>query len=489
MKRRQFSIFTKLTILIFSLLVVLGALFISITYFATTYYHQASTQLLNKEVAGHIAKFTSPFTASGIDKQKADSVFQNAMVLSPAAEVYFLDTTGKVIYFHASEKDIKQWLIEPGPLKKYIENKGEKYIKGIDPKDPQQKKIFSAAAVQGDKAQLGYIYVILDSKRSENVMKLLFGSSIGNLAIKTIVIILLLTFLFSFLYLKRVRKNFNKMILVLQRFESGDYAARFNVKSQDEILPVTNAFNKMADLLSLTITKLTRSEKERRTLIASISHDLRTPLSIARGYTETLLLDDVKLMSVERNQFVQLIGNKIQQIENMVQQLFELSKLDAAEFTANKEPFVFSEIVQESVNTQQLIASAKKIELTCSVCQEIKWINADVSMMERAIQNLVDNAIKNTAPFGKVHISLTEENGVIIYTIENEAPPLTQELLQWINRTEWPNDLSINRPAKAGLGLVIVQKILFLHNSRLQAAVNKDRNLFSFRLPAFHPQD
>ena len=106
MKNIKLTIFRRFALLIFLITTILGVLFICITYFATTYYHEASTQLLNKDVAWHIAKFASPFTNNGLSREKADSVFQNAMVLSPGAEVYFLDTTGKDIYYHADEKDI-----------------------------------------------------------------------------------------------------------------------------------------------------------------------------------------------------------------------------------------------------------------------------------------------------------------------------------------------------------------------------------------------
>ena len=101
MKQRKFSIIRRIAILIFVLITVMCTLFMVITYFATIHFYEASTQLLNKDVAGHIAKFSSPFEPGGINKAKADSVFQNAMVISPSDEVYFLDTTGKVVAFHA----------------------------------------------------------------------------------------------------------------------------------------------------------------------------------------------------------------------------------------------------------------------------------------------------------------------------------------------------------------------------------------------------
>jgi hypothetical protein len=136
MKEVQFNIFRRMAILVFSLITVLGALFTAITYLATTNYHQASTQLLNKDVADHIAKFTSPFDKNGINKQKADSVFKDAMVLSPSAEVYFLDTAGTVIAFHAPQKDIRLWKIPLSHIRQYIAANGRQYIKA-----PTQKTL------------------------------------------------------------------------------------------------------------------------------------------------------------------------------------------------------------------------------------------------------------------------------------------------------------------------------------------------------------
>ncbi len=103
MKTKKITIFRRIGILFFTLITVLCLLFMAISYFLTTNFHQASTQLLNKEVAAHIAKFTSPFEKNGINKSKADSVFKNTMVLSPGAEIYFLDTAGKVMAFYANK--------------------------------------------------------------------------------------------------------------------------------------------------------------------------------------------------------------------------------------------------------------------------------------------------------------------------------------------------------------------------------------------------
>src|SRR5689334_964596 len=101
------NIFTRISILVFVLIATLSLLFILVTYTSTTYFFNESTQLLNKDVAAHIAKFTSPFEGNTVNKRKADSIFYNAMVISPSIEVYFLDTAGKIIYYEAPDSAIK----------------------------------------------------------------------------------------------------------------------------------------------------------------------------------------------------------------------------------------------------------------------------------------------------------------------------------------------------------------------------------------------
>jgi signal transduction histidine kinase len=460
-----------------------------IAYFSTVAFHEASTQLLNKDVASHIAKFTSPFENNGINKKKADSVFHDAMVISPGAEVYFLNPAGKVIAFHASEKDIRLWNIPLENIKKLIASKGEKYIKGLDPKDPANAKIFSAAEVYSETnnsktKKLGFIYVVLSS--NQHVTKTLYNSYLGSLLLKALVVIIAVSVVFSFIYINRIKRRFNRMMPVFDRFEKGDFEARFETKNHHELAPITHSFNKLADLLVYNINRLTKSEKGRKDFIATISHDLRTPLSIVKGYTETLLIKKaaIELSSEQQDQYLRLVLQQLMQVENMVQQLFDLSKMESAEFKPNKEPFVLSEIVQENINVYQLKASEKNVSLKCTQCLYHVWVNADISMMERVFQNLIDNAIKSTPAGGKIQVSITADNTDLIFKIENTGHPLPADLLNWINNLEGENSFSTNRPAKSGLGLLIVKKILLLHHYSFKAESHTGtENVFTIIMP------
>ncbi len=459
-----------------------------LTYYATTHFHLASTQLLNKDVAAHIVKFASPYDGTEINKRKADSVFKNAMIISPSAEVYFLDTTGNVLDFYGPTKDIKLWKVALKNIDKYIASKGQEYIKAPDPRDPAYPKIFSASEVKNGTKKYGYIYVILGSNEYRTVSDMLFSSHVSNLAIKAFCFIIIVSILFSLLYIKRMQKSFQSMIGVLEKFQNGDYTARFAVKDNAELAPVSLAFNKMADLLTYNISQLKLSEIERKDFIANISHDLRTPLSIARGYAETLQIkkQDGSITDKEQDDYLQMILKKTLQVEHMVTHLFEISKMQFPEFKINKEPFVLSEIVQETVNTFQLKAAAKNEILKCAQCQYHVWINADVSLMERVIQNLVDNAVKNTPENGVIKVGLSVENNKLIFTIENPGTPLPAGLLDWINAPVNDNEEYINLPGKSGLGIAIVKKILYLHNASLTAWTQNNLNTFTFSMTIYN---
>ena len=210
-------------------------------------------------------------------------------------------------------------------------------------------------------------------------------------------------------------------------------------------------------------------------------------MAIIRGYTETLILKKQgNINTKEWDNYIQLILNKILQVERMVMDLFELSKMESVEFKANKEPFVLSEIVQEMVNNFQVKATDKKINLKCTKCQYHVWINADISLMERVIQNLVDNAVKNTPENDSIKVWLEVENNNLIFKIENSGSPLSPDMLAWINSPETEMVQYVERPAKKGLGLVIVKRILRLHNTSLKAETLNDQNLFSFSLPEYN---
>jgi signal transduction histidine kinase len=487
MRTKSSSIFTSIGFLVFSIIFVLGSVFIIMTYLSATHYYQATTQRLNKDVAAHIAKFTSPYSTQGLDRRIADSVFHDAMVLSPTIEVYFLDTTGNVMYYQAPDSAIQIRKIPLEKIKTHIQSQGMDYIKGPDPKNPETEQVFSAAEVKNDSGMLGYIYVILGSNEYRKVSQSLFDNHVLLLSIKVFAIIIVLSLLLSLLYIRRIRNNFRKIKVVLDQYKNGNYTTRLKTGNYNEFSSIAEGFNNMAESLVYTIERLESSAKERKDFLANISHDLRTPLSIARGYIETLK-DEIRKNPVDAEKqeaFVQLAAKKIHQLESMVHQLFDLSRMESIEFMPVKEPFIISDIIEETVNTARAIADEKNITIACYGCQNSYWINADTGMMERLVQNLVYNAVKYTPENGYIKVSLVRNDSQLEISIGNSGVPFTGQLLEWINRKDTGKVIS-GKP-HAGLGLAIVIKILQLHDYTYEASVDtKGNNVFFFSIPIYN---
>lgn len=428
--REELTIFRRIYLVVFLLIAVLGVCFIAVTYVATTSFYAASTQLLNKDVAAHIAKFTSPYGREGFDRVKADSVFYQAMVISPSAEVYFLDTTGRVIYFHGDTAEIKAWRVDEEALQSYLQSGGSRYVSGSDPRDPEHRKIFSAAAVEGENGRLGYIYVILGNQQYRSVSQMLVASRVTPAVLGAVVFIVIVSLLITVLYIQRFRRRY-ELIEKINRVEA--------------------------------------SEKERRDFMTNMAHDLRTPLAIARGYAETLQLKRGELAEQEEREYGELVLAKITQVEQMVGQVFELSKLESANFELQREPFVFSEVLQEIVRG--------KGDIGCANCTDGAWVDADISMMERVLQNLVVNAVAYTPGGGKVVVALERGAGELVCRVRNEGPALTTELLSWFNGSE------AARPNKPAIGLSIVKRALTMHGFAFGVRVEGGWNEFWFRMP------
>ena len=471
MKPKSSTIFSHIILLIVGLISALGAVFVLITYIVATNYYESSTQLLNKDVAGHIAEFTAPFGAHGLNKQKADSVFHDAMVLSPNSEVYFLDTAGAVIDYHQSSEQpgIRQWKLPLENIRKHLAAGNKDYIKGPDPRDPAKPKIFSAAEVRSGDKKLGYIYVILASSEARTVAAMLLSNHVIILSIIAFSCIIVLSLLLSFLYVRRIQQRFNRVVDVLERFQKGDFEARFKIHAQDGLGPIKGAFNTMADMLVYHINRLTKSEADRKAFITGITHDLRNPLSIAGGYAETLLIKgaDGSLTQLQEQEYLQLILQKLRQVEHLVEQLHELSAMESPAFRPHREPFLFSELLNEIVQNFRPAADARSIIIDCERCKDDAYVDADISMMERVIQNLMANSVAYSPEKSRITAELSRRGEALVFSVKNISSVLPEPFLKWLGSDDADAVLD-SFPEKPAIGLTIVKRILRLHQYRLQ---------------------
>jgi signal transduction histidine kinase len=273
----------------------------------------------------------------------------------------------------------------------------------------------------------------------------------------------------------------------MQQFRKGDLKARVKTQSKGDLKELAAIFNEMADILTQNIEKLKEVEVLRRELIANVSHDLRTPIAIIHGYIETLQMKEKELTETERRRYLATIEESILNLEKLVNELFELSKLEANQVKPKKEPFFISELLSDICNKYQLVAKNKNMSITTILSKELPPVYADIYLIERVIQNLLDNAMKYSDTGGKITIITSKRHNDVEVTVadtgfgipENEREQIFKRYYQGTNFTDLKNS--------TGLGLAIVKKILDLHNSELtlKSEVNTGSS-FIFQLPVYH---
>ncbi len=465
MKNFFSTLFWKISLTFLLILLVMSAVYIYISVNTAQMYFQETRQKLNSNIAEHIAADTPMFVNDTVNTAALKEVFHNVMVINPSIEVYLLNPNGVILAYYAPNHTVKLKSVPLEPLNEFISSHDKRFLLGIDPKNPDRRKAFSAAKVYFNGQFKGYIYVILGGKEYDNASQLLFGSYILRLGFRTMIIALIMALIIGCFAIALVIRNIKKIVSVIRDFQNGNLKARISYKGGGELKEFADSFNEMADTIVDNIEAIKSIDKQRRDLVANVSHDLRTPISIIRGYVETVLIKDERLTHVERKNYLETILSGTDRLLYLVEELFELSKLEAKEDLPDKETFSLAELLQDIHQKNNLIAGSKNIRLELNIEGNLPFVTADLGMMEKVFQNLLDNAFKYTPAGGIINIILKKNDEHSLKAIiKDSGKGIPADAIPHIfDRYYSTERVSEEKSEGAGLGLAIVKKILDLH--------------------------
>jgi len=483
----------KLWIAFILIIVLMGASYIFITGYFVNKYNRATVQRVNADVANHLIeeKFQdeSPFLEDGsVNKPLFGDLMHDMMAVNRSIEVYLLDKTGELLYSvvldHSENAPSKS--VSLAPIQSFIASDGKEHILGDDPRNPGKQKIFSAAKFEVDDRE-GYIYIILAGEQFQLVSSNLLGQYFTKLGAGALLLTMLFAVVIGLLSIWFLTKNLRLITQTVRKFHEGDLKARIANPEKSDIEVFAKSFNEMADSIVGNMDKMQSVDLLRRELIANVSHDLRTPLAILKGYIETLQIKRDSLTEMEKQEYLQITHDNVDKLSNLINQLFEYSKLEAEQVVPVKEPFSITELSHDLIAKFNVLAEQKQIDLQLDNPKENCMVFADVSLVERALQNLIENAIKYTQPKGKVTLSLNNkgENVEIDITDTGTGIPIKEQPFIFDRYKQ------VDKHTKKqgyGLGLAIVKKIMDLHDTTI-TVLSKPRegSSFSFNLPAYQP--
>jgi two-component system, OmpR family, sensor kinase len=490
------TLYGRLSAYLLVLVVALGAVLLVIAHYTSDMYAKEVTQRLNHDIAMYVTAERQLIENDVVNQDSLKLLAHQMMVINPSVEVYLLDRQGNILSYALPPEAVVRQSVSLLPIQKFINAQQRLPIMGDDPRNSERQKIFSVSPVEDGGEVVGYLYAILGGVNHETIQKSVQESYILKVGLATIagsVIIVALAGSVLFFFLTR---RLYRLTRSVEAFQASDYKNGITLDGsidsaesqspRDEVDQLSVAVRKMSEHISHQFEALKSLDVTRRELVANVSHDLRTPLAAMQGYIETLIIKDESLTLQERKEYLQTAHKHSQRLASLVSELFELAKLDSGSIQPAIEPFSLMELVHDSVQDYQLRASDKNISLQIQCKLDDCIVYADIALIQRVLQNLLDNALRYTPVDGVIAVEVIEEQGRATVTVSDNGEGIqTHEISHIFERYYRSQKKQPSADIGTGLGLAIVKRILDLHQSTISVSSELNKGTrFIFDLPS-----
>lgn len=318
---------------------------------------------------------------------------------------------------------------------------------------------------------MGVVVVTSDRTDINNftdmVLKIFILSAIAALAVSFFAI-----GLFSYNLVKPLRQ----MAQAAKQFGKGEFSVRVSETSNDEIGELAVAFNNMADSLA-------SSEATRRSFVANVSHELKTPMTTIAGFIDGIL--DGTVPPEKHTYYLHIVSDEVKRLSRLVRSMLDLSRIDSGELKINYQSFdLLTTLVTILITFEQQI-NKRNIEIRGLDLISPKMVYGDKDLLHQVVYNLVENAVKFTDDGGYIDFIITESLERTDFIIKNSGTGIKKSELALVFDRFYKTDKSRSKDKKGlGLGLYLVRSIIRLHGGEIMAdSVYGEYTEFNFYIP------
>ncbi len=322
-----------------------------------------------------------------------------------------------------------------------------------------------------DEENIGYVVAADAIDDAEKLMK-----QIAHIYIISAIVPLVLMFVALSIMTYRLTRPLRIMSDAAKAMSKGDFSRRIPVTSDDEIGQLAVSFNQMTNSLA-------RLEEVRKSFIANVSHELKTPMTTIGGFIDGMI--DGTIPPEKQPHYLSIVHDEIKRLSRMVESMLSVSRLESNETELKLESFDFKEQVLGVVLSQEQRIAKKNIEVTGLDMLPDITITADKDLIYRVVYNLVDNAIKFTDDGGKIEFKIRNDSNDITFNIKNTGKGIPQVELPYVFERFYKVDKSRSANKEStGLGLYIVKTIIKNHGGVITvSSVENQFTAFEFTLP------
>ncbi|MEY4589352.1 MAG: hypothetical protein RL497_1428 [Pseudomonadota bacterium] len=483
MPRFLYTLYGRLAIFFILLLFLLGAAVLALTNWSQNSYYQEVTQNLNKNLAMYIVQRAPLIEQGQVNAPRVKELAELVMVVNPIVEVYVLNTDGLILAHSLPPQSIIHPQIDLTPIKRWLASNQHHTIFAQDPR-ADGLRVFSAFPITHGSHLEGYLYVVLGGQAYQSLSQSLHDSLILKQSLFALAALLIFATIFATSIFSLLTRPLRQLTARINQFGQIQlWLPKTPLYKLNEVDYLNLAFDSMSSRIEQQIEQLETTDNLRRELVSNVSHDLRTPIALMQGYLELLLKPSTTIN--ERTQYVAIAFKHCKQLTHLVKELFELSKLDAGRIQPEKENFSLAELMQDVAQKFSLKADEHNIKLKTDTHTAAFMVFADIALIERVLENLIDNALRYTPNGGTVQLRLVNTPDAVEVQIADTGIGLEAQDIPFIfERYYCANKPSLYNQTSTGLGLAIVKRILDLHGSRIEVESELYKgSLFRFPLP------
>jgi len=279
--------------------------------------------------------------------------------------------------------------------------------------------------------------------------------------------------LLGILVAQYITRPLHRLTLASQRMAEGKFDVEVSVDRGDEVGRLARAFSLMA-------RRVGEAHDQMRALVANVSHDLKTPLTSILGFSQALR-DGGAADDAEVRRMGGVIHDEAARLSTRLNDLLLLSELESGEALLQREAIDLKKLVEAALRRIEPETAARNVQLTAELDGAVT-VSADGAKLERALENLLDNARKYTPERGQVRARLYLENGQACIEVANAASDVSEEELPRLFERFYRRDRARAQGGGSGLGLSIARELVELHGGTLDAALRDGQLVFTVRL-------
>lgn len=326
------------------------------------------------------------------------------------------------------------------------------------------------------------VFFYSNKNYKSTVQKFKFDT-IGDFVIGLMALILLII-LSTFFISRSILKPLKELNRATENIANGNLDFEIKYKKSDELGKFCNAFDAMRIKLKASLEKQVQYENSRKEMIASISHDLRTPLASIKGYVEGLQ-DGVAQDKEKVDFYLSVIKDKTENLDRLIEDLFQSSQLELGQFEMHIKKESSRDILEDIFRSIELDFENSNIKLFVHRPFPSIWINIDRYRISQIINNLIQNAKKYVGENGEIRIGATIKDNYLEIYVEDNGIGISEADMQHVFEPFYRSEKSRSRDyGGAGLGLSICKYIVETHKGKIW--VDSIKNLgskFYFNLP------